>query len=344
MKKVVLRWTSILQVFSIAVLFSCSTIAQEPVDSVEETFTNVTAIEVEGSFCAVEVLGTTGSDVEFKGEVLASKKYDIKIRHNVNGNTLRVWLDRPNSIRGTVKGKLAFKVPANTDVTVENSSGSVRVEEIGQSNVKLTASSGSVQARNIASDLTARASSGSLIIEGISGDLRAETSSGSQRISDVKGNVKTKVSSGSLKVNGVGGNADLASTSGSQSIAKIGGNLWTKSSSGSLKISEVTGDLSGRSTSGSISLDRVTGAIELSSSSGSQKGTNIKLTGPSSFKASSGSVSMQLFNEKDELSFNLTASSGSLSAKGSSGRKNLVIERGPIKVSGNTSSGSQTYR
>ena len=344
MKKVVFRWSSILPVFVIALLFSCTTRAQEPVSSVEETFSNVTAIEVEGSFCTVEVLGTTGTDVHFKGEVLASEKYEIKIRHNVNGNTLRVWLDRPNNIRGNVKGKLAFKVPKNTDVSVENSSGSMRVEEIGQSNVKLVASSGSIQARNIASDLTVRASSGSLTIEGISGDLRAESSSGSQRINAIKGNVKTKVSSGSLKVNEVGGNADLSSTSGSQSIEKIDGNLWAQSSSGSLKISDVTGDVRGSSTSGSISLDRITGAIDLSSSSGSQKGTSIKLTGPSSFKASSGSVTMDLVNETEELSFNLSASSGSLNAKGSSGRKNLVIERGPIKVSGNASSGSQTYR
>ncbi|MCU4163204.1 hypothetical protein [Carboxylicivirga caseinilyticus] len=318
--------------------------AQNLLDQVNENYSNVTSVEVEGSFCSVIITGESTNDVSFTGEIYASKNYDMKIRHNVSGGTLRVWIDRPNSISGNLKGKLEFKVPENTNIMVDNSSGSVSVEGIGQSNIRLKASSGSIKARNINSDLNISASSGSLSIEDIGGDLRAGTSSGSQRIVGVKGNVKTKASSGSIKAENIGGDLDMNTSSGGQSINMVEGNLWATATSGSLNITDVTGDVKASTSSGSMKLDRVTGAVNLSSSSGSQRGTNIKLTGASYFKASSGSVSMDFLNDVEELSFALTASSGGLNAKGSSGKKNLVIERGPIKVVGNTSSGGQSYR
>ncbi|MCU4177028.1 DUF4097 family beta strand repeat-containing protein [Carboxylicivirga sp. N1Y90] len=343
MRKLVQGARLLLSALSMLLVLSCLQ-AQDVLDQVDETYPNITNIEIEGSFCSVDVQGGSSSDVHFTGEIMASRSYDIKIRHNVSGNTLRVWIDRPNSIRGNVKGKLTFKVPENTNLNVDNSSGSVNVANIGEAEVKLKASSGSIKAQSINSSLVIGASSGSLSASDINGDVKANTSSGSQRINGVKGNLTTKASSGSIKVEGVGGDASVTTSSGSQSIQMIEGNVWSKVTSGSLNIAGVTGDVKAASSSGGIRLDRVTGAVNLKSSSGSQKGSNIKLTGTSYFEASSGSVSMDLLNEKDELSFSLSASSGGLSAKGDKGRKKMIIERGPIKIVGSTSSGSQSYR
>lgn len=318
--------------------------AQNIIDQIDETVSNVATIEVEGSFCTVNVTGVSSPDVTFTGEILSSHDHDIKIRHNMSGGKLRVWIDRPRSLWGNVKGKLEFKVPRNTNVFVDNSSGSVVVEGIVQSEVRLKASSGSIKARDIDSNLGVEASSGSLLIEGINGDLKAVTSSGSQRIMDIKGNVKAQASSGGIKAENIGGNAELTTSSGGQSIFTVGGNLWTRASSGGLNIKDITGDVKAVTSSGGIRLDKITGSVNLTSVSGSQKGSNVKLTGASYFKASSGSVSMDLLNDADELSFDLKASSGSLNAKGTSGKNNLIIDRGPVKVVGNTNSGSQSYR
>ncbi|WP_430817981.1 DUF4097 family beta strand repeat-containing protein [Carboxylicivirga marina] len=327
----------------ITVMFISCVKAQDVIDQVDETYNNVTSVEVEGSFCSVNIVGGEGSDVHLSGEVVGSKKYDIKIRHNMSGGTLRVWIDRPNSLRN-VKGKLELKVPSNTNIDVDNSSGSVNVSNIGQVVVKLQASSGSIKARNIDSNLNVSASSGSISLADISGDVRSTTSSGSQRHEAIGGSLKAKASSGGIKVNEVKGEAETNTSSGSQAINSIGSNLYAQASSGSIKIGDVRGDVKAQTSSGGLSLSNVTGAVNLVSTSGSQRGSNIKLTGNSSFKSSSGSVSMELSNDTEELSFALRASSGSLSAKGSSGRKNLVIERGPIKITGNSSSGSQSYR
>jgi len=324
------------------ILTSCVQ-AQDVIDQVDETYSNITALEVEGSFCSVKIIGGSGTDVNFTGEILGSNKYDVKIRHNVSDGTLRVWIDRPNQLRN-VKGKIEFTVPTNTNIDVDNSSGSINVSHIGQVIVKLEASSGSIKAQSVDTNLSALASSGSIYLTDVSGDVRSSTSSGSQKHSGIGGSLKAKASSGSIKVEGVSGEADVTTSSGSQMLNNIGNNLYARASSGSVRISDVRGDVKASTSSGSLNLNQVTGAVNLSSTSGGQRGTNIKLTGHSNFKSSSGSVSMDLLNDTEELSFSLKASSGSLNAKGSSGRKNLVIERGPINVTGVSSSGSQSYR
>ncbi|TAJ14040.1 hypothetical protein DMA11_06720 [Marinilabiliaceae bacterium JC017] len=337
---------TMIHLFTVLMLVGASmnACAQDILDEVNKTFPNITSISVEGSFCNVEVNGYSGHDVELQGVIKSTKDYDIKIRYEERDNELKVWIDRPKSIWGSINGKLTFKVPASTNIHVDNSSGSIYVENIGQSEVKLKASSGNVKVKNIDTDLLASASSGSLYLEDVTGNVKSKTSSGSQQIIGVNGDLTTEASSGSIKVEGIGGNAEIKTSSGGQLLYMIEGDVQSRASSGSLKIDQVTGDLTANTTSGGIKLDRITGAVSLSSSSGSQRGVNIKLTGHSSFKSSSGSISMELLNDTNELSFELSASSGSLSAKGTSGRNSLVIKKGPIKIFGNSSSGSQSYK
>ena len=337
----VISKTSVLLSMTLMVL-SCVK-AQDVLDQVNEKYSNITAVELEGSFCTVHIIGRAGSDIDFKGKVSGSKKYDVKIRHKASGGILRIWIDRPNSL-SNVRGQLELSVPLLTNIDVDNSSGNISVEGIGRAVVHLKASSGSIQARHIDSNLKAEASSGSIDLADIKGDVRALTSSGSQKHNNISGNLKAKASSGSIKADGVAGEAELETSSGSQTIHSMGSNVYAKASSGSIKISGVTGDVKANTISGGIGLNRVAGAVSLSSSSGSQRGTDIKLTGNSHVKTSSGSVLMELVNATEELSFTLSASSGNLSAKGNSGHKNLVIGDGPIKVSGVSLSGSQTYR
>ena len=61
-----------------------------------------------------------------------------------------------------------FKVPENTNLNVDNSSGSVNVANIGEAEVKLKASSGSIKAQSINSSLVIGASSGSLSASALS--------------------------------------------------------------------------------------------------------------------------------------------------------------------------------
>jgi len=325
-------------------MMSLPAFSQKILDKVDKSFKSVTTVNVEGSFCNVTLSGEKRPDVHLTGEIQSSKNYDIKIRYEHNGNELKVWIDRPRSIRGNIKGKLSLKIPYNTNIEVINSSGNILVENTGQCTIDLISASGNVAAKNIDTNIKITTSSGDINVEDVTGDVHTTSASGSLYASGIKGNVYAVTSSGSQKIEGVKGNLKLTASSGSIYLSMISGNVNGRSSSGSLKADHVTGEITAVSSSGSIRLTNTAGRLNLITTSGSQKGTGIKLTGASSFKSSSGSVSMQLLNNADELSFELHSSSGSLSAKGQTASHKLVISKGPVMIFGKTSSGSQYYK
>ncbi len=315
------------------------------IDQVEKSFDNISKIEVKGSFCGVDITSHSSTSVEFKGELKSNKaRDDIKIKYDVNGTTLLVWIERPNNTWGSIGGNLNFIAPENTNITVNNSSGSVYVANIGQSIVDLSASSGSIHAENIDSDISVKTSSGSIKASAIGGNISARSSSGSQSLNKINGNVNTELSSGSLKIIDANGNVDGVTSSGSQYIEGIEGNVHARATSGSVKIENVNGDVNGKTSSGGIKLSNIKGALNLTSSSGGQYGTQITLTGNSSFNSSSGGIKMELTNNENELSFDLSASSGGLKAKSKNGSKRIVTGNGSIQITGRSSSGSQHYQ
>lgn len=291
----------------------------------EESFKDITALDVKGSFFAVDIVGHESGSLDFVGEIYSSKERDdIEIKYDVRGTTLFVWIERPNSV-SNVSGKLMFKVPNDIKIKVDNSSGSVSLSNFSGTEIDLEASSGSVNARMV------------------KGNLRATASSGSIKVSELKGDTHCQTSSGGIHVKQIKGNLHATSSSGSQSIFEIKGNVTSKASSGSVKINTVKGDIVAQTSSGSIRLSTIVGSVNLISSSGGQKGDIITLTSNSSFKSSSGSITMQLTNSLDELRFQLNAQSGSLQAKGMRGKKELEGGDGNILVKGKSSSGSQNY-
>ncbi len=328
---------------------SCITIdtgAQKfTIDQIEKNFDNIVTIDVKGSFCKVKVNSHASANINFTGEIKSNKERDdLKIKYEINGNTLEVWIDKPRSLSGSLGGYLNFLVPLNTNINIKNSSGSIDVKNIGQSTVTLVASSGSIMASNINSSIKATTSSGSIKANNITGSINAISSSGSHMLENIGENVNSSLSSGNIKISQVKGYVKSNSSSGSQYINGVEAGLESSATSGSIKIENVNGDVYSQTSSGSIKLNNIRGILSLISSSGSQYGTGITLTGDSSFKSSSGSINMKLTNTPEELSFKLQASSGGLNAKGSSDKKKLNIERGSIHINGISSSGSQSYQ
>lgn len=298
-------------IFTTAFLYSAFATAQHKVD---ETFSDIDEVEVEGRSANVKIVGKNTDKVRLTGEIQADDDDDdYKIRYEKDGDVLKVWIEKPNKSWswswGSNKGEsfIRLEVPVKTEVNVENSSGNVQVENIDES-------------------VTVEASSGNVDIKDVKGRLRAEASSGNVYISDVKGNVTSETSSGR------------------QTISDIDGDLESKASSGSIRVSEVKGRMELETSSGEIKLDDVKGKLKAKSTSGGISGSEVALTGDSEFKSTSGSIRIDLSNDIEEVDFDLHGSSGSLKAGSSQGKGDLVINnRGKIKVYGKSSSGSQRY-
>jgi DUF4097 and DUF4098 domain-containing protein YvlB len=322
-------------------LFAAMAIAQQ---QVKKQFTDVTNIEVEGLFCQVTIDAVSSENVDFAGQISSASQNDkIKIIYKQTGTDLRVRIEAPNNMSGSVNGSLVFKVPRSTNIWVNNVSGNVSTKGLAGNKIALKSVSGKVEALNTASNIRAESVSGGLLIEGVEGNASLSSVSGSVNVSQVAGSLNVSTVSGSLDIKKVQGQTKASTVSGSLSASYINNGLSVSTTSGSINIDNVNGDVDSQSTSGSIRMNSVKGVIKAKTVSGGINGEGVMLAGQSSFSTMSGSVRMQLSNTPESLSFDLKSFSGKLNAKGIIGKERLIIEKGNIMVKGETFSGSQSY-
>ena len=307
-------------------LFSCNQLSsQELLTSKKFDAENIDAVEIRGSFADIWVSDHTGPMVSFDGRIEGPQRYkgDFEIKSDLDGSTLRIWLERPRNVYGNIRGKLELKLPSGTKLTASNSSGDVNVKGLTAEDIVLKCSSGDIDARDLKGNVRLDASSGDITGTNIKGNVSADASSGDLYFADIDGNLDCETSSGSIKVKDVDNTFFTA-----------------QSSSGDIRINNVNGKLRLQSSSGTIGVERITGSISAESTSGDIRGTEVRLTGDSNFEASSGDVTFYLLNDVNEMSFDLRSSSGDL--KVGNNRKaedRLQLKRGGILITGRTTSG-----
>ncbi|MFB6318248.1 DUF4097 family beta strand repeat-containing protein [Saccharicrinis sp. FJH54] len=320
--------TSLAIIFVVAIFLVGNFVSndKEVSHQVDESFNNIEAVEVNGSFMNVEVESHEANNVHLWGELTTKKAGDnSKILYEVNDGTLSVWIEKDDKIFNNLSGHLKLEVPKYIRVKVNNSSGSITARNLKNDKLGLTSSSGSIHAEGLQGKMHVSASSGSISLSGIEGELDVTTSSGSIKLYDAEGDISAR------------------SSSGSQVFENIEGKIRTNASSGSLRFNDIEGMISAVTSSGSIRVSEFEGGLNLTSSSGSQSGQNVELKSDSEFHSVSGSITMNLKNSADDFTFDLKATSGSLKAFESSGSKTLKTGNGDIKIRGSSSSGSQRY-
>lgn len=307
--------------------FSFSSFSQKIYADEKGAYDGVKKIEVDGRFCDVTIIGENRSDVNFQGIIKGFSKGggDYEIHHELNGDVLRVWVESPRSMWGTIEGKLMFKVPSETTIDITNSSGDVYCEGIVSTLMKIKASSGDVKLQQLATDLEVRTSSGDISVYEIKGNVISHSSSGDQEIAKLVGNIECETTSGDL------------------TLEKINGDLDSRTTSGDLNFDGVQGKVKNVSTSGNFSIVNSKVILNLSSSSGDLKGQNLVLLGESFFNSTSGDIYMNLQNDFDQLSFELSASSGNIKVKDRRADDRFFQKNGEIWIHGKSSSGNQTF-
>ncbi|WP_372644881.1 DUF4097 family beta strand repeat-containing protein [Ancylomarina sp.] len=291
-------------------------------------YDGIKRVEVQGRFADVKILGTEEDAVDFKGiirgKLMGSKDFEIK--HHREGSTLMVWIEAPRSIMGRFEAQLSFKVPYSMDLDITNSSGDIYIEEIVAEQMKLKATSGDIEIKNIETLLTTTTTSGDLEINYLKGSISAASTSGDQNFSHIRASISTVATSGDL------------------SFLNVVGDLSTRTTSGDLQFEDIEGRVSNISTSGNLNIYKAKTILDLSTTSGDISGDGIELIGDSKFKSTSGDVSIDFNNNIDEMSFDLSASSGDLRAGSRSADRKLYMKNGDVWVYGHSSSGDQNYR
>ncbi|MFP4113509.1 MAG: DUF4097 family beta strand repeat-containing protein [Spirochaetota bacterium] len=274
-------------------------------ESGDFAYGDIESLLVEGETFNVEVIATSADRVSMEVENYPD---DWTVYHSASGTAVRVWVERDFSLFSAPhRGRLVFRVPASTELTVDNSTGDVAV----------TGLSGGV--------LELETSTGSIALDGLSGDVRANSTTGSIDIRTCDGTLLAESTTGSIRVVGFTGEVDSQSTTGEQ------------------RLEEIDGDIRARSTTGTIQLRDTEGRLSIDTSTGVQLGREVTLTGDSSFSASTGSIEIDLTNELDRLEFDLTSTTGSLQVGNDRSQRRLFLGGTGITVTASTSTGSQRF-
>ncbi|MEP0984249.1 DUF4097 family beta strand repeat-containing protein [Ekhidna sp.] len=285
--------------------FSQNTLAKAELEA-----ENVDEVRIEGLF--VDVYVNSGDRVYFKGIITGSgDEGDYSFDTDIVGKTLVIRVDRKTNRNWKNyrlnESRIDLTIVDGVRLDIDNSSGDVNVANLRASESKIEASSGDITLRSIVANLDVETSSGDIDIDGLTGD------------------------------------SDIESTSGDQEIFNSTGNIETRASSGDITISGFNGKIEVQTTSGDVEIRKGVGAIKARTTSGEIDGYAIEINDNCYFDATSGNIEIDFTNDLDELSFDLTATSGDLEVGNRSGEKRLVIERGGLKVIGTTSSGDQEY-
>lgn len=289
---------------------SLSAFSQNTLAKAELEAENIDEVRIEGSF--VDVYVKSGERVYFKGVITGSgDEGDYSFDTDIVGKTLVIRVGRKTNRNWKNyrinESRIDLTIVDGVKLDIDNSSGDVNVANLRASESKIEASSGDITLRSIVANLSVETSSGDIDIDGLTGDSDIESTSGDQEIFNSKGNIETRASSGDITISGFNGKIEIQTTSGDVEIRKG------------------------------------VGAIKARTTSGEIDGYAIEINDNCYFDATSGNIEIDFVNDLDELSFDLTATSGDLEVGNRSGEKRLVIDRGGLKVIGTTSSGDQEY-
>ncbi len=269
------------------------------------SYEGVRVLEIEARTFAVDI--RSGSD-DFVTMTVEDYPDDHTVLHTVVGTRVRVWVEQDRWLFPlSHRGRLVFRVPHDTEISVETLTGSVSIAGITTSELQVKTSTGRISLEEIGADVHARSNTGAI---GISRSR---------------------------------GRFDVGTTTGSIACSELRGPVTSRSSTGSHSYLDVRGDVDARSTTGRIELNRTEGSVRLRTSTGSQKGIAVTLTGDSSFQASTGSIQMDFTNALDRLQFDLTSTTGSLEVGRERSQRRLFLSGTGIVVTGTTSTGSQRF-
>jgi hypothetical protein len=178
----------------------------------------------------------------------------------------------------------------------------------------------------------------------ISADVKVENTSGDAVVKSIEArNLRVKTTSGDIRIQDIVSDIDLATTSGKIEAKESKADLRASSTSGKQYYNSIIGNIDANSGSGDIGIVSQEGSLKLRTTSGSIEGKAIAVSGNSSFSTTSGKIAINPENTLEDFTFDLNASSGRLAVGSQTAKGRLISGRGPIRIVGTSTSGSQSY-
>jgi hypothetical protein len=216
------------------------------------SFAGARSVRVLARAGSLDVRGVNGANaVRAHGTACASSESLLgktQLQARRSGSEVVIEATMPDYVVGYGSFKLDFtvEVPAGVAITVDDSSGSMKIENVGS--------------------LTIDDSSGEIEVRGVRGALTVDDSSGEIDVADVTGVVRIDDSSGGILIRNVTGEVVIIEdSSGGIDVREVRGNVIVeRDSSGGILVADVRGDFTvRRDGSGGIEHARVSGRVSL---------------------------------------------------------------------------------
>lgn len=335
-----------------ALIISMQTVRADvkPMITVYELQKEITAknITLESIYCNVNLVAAEGSTSQFEGIFLAqaeNEAYAINIEES--GDAATVTFTVPTGSNAAFSGEFTLAVASGTTVTVNGKSGTVNVSGTKDASIKIVTSNGKVTAENCDGTLDITTKSGTITSTNITGTFTTDSSTGAQTHTNTSGTLSYETNEGALIVTQASGTISGTTIAGTQTYSDIEGTLNVKGSTGAVKISNATGVFNIKTNSASVNLFETKGEFHIETTKGPIVGNKgITLTASSDYTTTEGKIQIKFTNTLDELTFALTSdnSSATMIAKGTNKKKKLNLGKGPIVVTGHTTTGGQVYQ
>ncbi len=315
--------------------------AQSEIFRINQTYTSIKNIDVQGGSLNVSVYGSDRNDVMVAGFIKGSDAHKDKlvIEVETKGDALLVKYSGGDSFVG-VSGEIRVLVPTNTSVNVRTQSGNIDLMSLNGTLFDVSSQSGNVLAMDITGKCRLHSVSGKVSSSKIVGNVTTSSLSSAVETSNVKGLVKISSSSGAIVVGNIEGDVIVKAGSASTKVVGIKGNLEVRTASGFSDISELEGNLDVTTASGSVSINKLNGYMDCETASGDVKANNVTLVKGADISTLSGMVSVHILNGNSDLVYDLSSVSGKLSAKGVTGERTIISGTGAILINGSTVSGN----
>lgn len=212
--------------------------------------TGHTRLEVTNTSGQIDITGSADGQVHIHGNVHASGMGFDQPKERLEqvladpgieqkGDTIRVGKHFSNIRNLSIDYKI--EVPHDTEVNVTAVSGSQTIHDI-RGPVTSQGASGSIHVKHVERDTQLNSVSGSIEASDIGDDVRASSASGSVIVNTAKGDVRANSLSGSVRVSTPGGRVDADSASGSIDIQGAKFDVKAHGVSGELNVHGDPGD------------------------------------------------------------------------------------------------------
>jgi len=210
--------------------------AQNVVVNTTKKYPNITQIEVESGWLDVSYVGGSSTEVAVEA-YLASNVTDQDIVFVTVGDVLKISYKRSGekyNWNGKNKGYIKITGPVALELEVRGTSGNISIQNLESKLTTLQLTSGNVTASQIKGNLTLTATSGTLQAKDVEGDLNARLTSGNTTLEGIKGTVNYGSTSGNFTAKNIGSQLDVQLTSGNAKLENVKELGATKITSGNM--------------------------------------------------------------------------------------------------------------